>query len=86
MFDLLRRRAAAVHPGSEVLPWMTVGGTDAAFFRRRGIPAYGAGMFSAEVPLEEFQSRFHGHDERIDLRSLGLSTQLWIDLVDGLAG
>ncbi len=86
LFDLLRRRAAAVHPGSEVLPWMTVGGTDASFFRRRGVPAYGAGMFSAEVPLEEFQSRFHGHDERIDLRSLGLSTQLWIDLVDGLAG
>ena len=86
MFDLLRRRAAAVHPGSEVLPWMTVGGTDAAFFRRRGIPAYGAGMFSAQVPLGEFQSRFHGHDERIDLRSLGLSTHLWIDLVDGLAG
>ncbi len=84
MFDLLRRRAAAVHPGSEVLPWMTVGGTDAAFFRRRGVPAYGAGMFSTEVPLQEFQSRFHGHDERIDLRSLGLSTQLWIDLVDGL--
>ncbi len=85
MFDLLRRRAAAVHPGSEVLPWMTVGGTDAAFFRRRGVPAYGAGMYSAEVPLEEFQSRYHGHDERIDLASLGLSTQLWIDLVDGIA-
>jgi acetylornithine deacetylase/succinyl-diaminopimelate desuccinylase-like protein len=84
LFELLRRRAQAVHPGSEVLPWMTVGGTDAAFFRRRGVPSYGAGMYSAEVPLETFQSRYHGHDERIDVGSLALSTQLWLDLVDGL--
>ncbi|MFU8840570.1 MAG: M20/M25/M40 family metallo-hydrolase [Nitriliruptoraceae bacterium] len=86
LFHLLRRRAAAVHPDREVLPWMTVGGTDAAFFRRRGIPSYGAGMYSTAVPLEEFQSRYHGHDERIDLASLALTTQLWIDLVDGLGG
>lgn len=86
VFDLLRRRAAAVHPGREVLPWMTVGGTDAAFFRRRGVPAYGAGMYSTAVPLEEFQSRYHGHDERIDLASLALTTQLWLDVVDGLGG
>jgi acetylornithine deacetylase/succinyl-diaminopimelate desuccinylase-like protein len=84
MFDLLRRRAAAVHPDAEVIPWMIVGGTDAAFFRERGIPSYGAGMFSANVSLPEFSSRFHGHDERIDLDSLGLSAQLWIDLADGL--
>jgi len=85
MFDLLRRRAAAAHPGSEVLPWMTVGGTDAAFFRRRGVPSYGAGMYSSAISLQTFQDRFHGHDERIDVTSLGLSTQLWLDLVDGLA-
>ncbi len=84
MFDLLRRRAAAVHPDAEVIPWMIVGGTDAAFFRERGIPSYGAGMFSANVSLQDFSSRFHGHDERIDLDSLGLSAQLWIDLADGL--
>lgn len=84
LFELLRRRAAAIHPGAELLPWMTVGGTDAAFFRRRGVPSYGAGMFSADLTLETFQSRYHGHDERIDLTSLALSTQLWIDLVDGL--
>jgi acetylornithine deacetylase/succinyl-diaminopimelate desuccinylase-like protein len=86
MFDLLKRRAAAVHPGAEVVPWMTVGGTDAAFFRRRGVPAYGAGMFSSAMTLPLFASRFHGHDERIDPASLGLSAQLWVDVADGLAG
>jgi acetylornithine deacetylase/succinyl-diaminopimelate desuccinylase-like protein len=86
MFELLRRRAAAVHPGTEVVPWMTVGGTDASFFRMRGVPAYGAGMFSSAMTLPLFASRFHGNDERIDPASLGLSAQLWIDIADGLAG
>ena len=84
MFDLLERRARAVHPGAEVLPWTMTGGTDAAFFRARGVPCYGAGLFSTRAPLTEFRSRFHGHDERIDTDSLGLSTQLWIDVADGL--
>jgi acetylornithine deacetylase/succinyl-diaminopimelate desuccinylase-like protein len=84
MWDTLKRRAEAAHPGAEVLPWMIVGGTDAAFFRRRGVPSYGAGLFSAEASLAEFQSRFHGHDERIDVTSLGLSTQLWLDVAADL--
>jgi acetylornithine deacetylase/succinyl-diaminopimelate desuccinylase-like protein len=84
LWDLLVRRAEAVHPGAEVLPFMLTGGTDAAFFRDRGVPSYGAGMFSAKASLSEFQSRFHGHDERIDTESLGLSTQLWLDVAEGL--
>jgi acetylornithine deacetylase/succinyl-diaminopimelate desuccinylase-like protein len=86
MFDLLRRRAQAAHPGSEVLPYMIVGGTDAAFFRRRGIPSYGAGLFSRRATLPEYRARFHGDDERIDVDSLGLSAQLWLDIADGLDG
>jgi acetylornithine deacetylase/succinyl-diaminopimelate desuccinylase-like protein len=86
MFDTLRRRAEAAHPGAEVLPWMIVGGTDAAFFRRRGVPSYGAGLFSSRASLAEFQSRFHGHDERIDVDSLGLSAQLWLDVTRDLLG
>ncbi len=84
LWDLLTRRATAVHPGAEVLPFMLTGGTDAAFFRARGATAYGAGMFSARTSLADFQSRFHGHDERIDVESLGLSAQLWLDLAEGL--
>ncbi|HSK22238.1 MAG TPA: M20/M25/M40 family metallo-hydrolase [Egicoccus sp.] len=84
MWDTLKRRAEAAHPDAEVLPWMLVGGTDAAFFRDRGVPSYGAGLFSAKASLQEFQSRFHGHDERIDVDSLGLSTQLWLDVAQDL--
>jgi acetylornithine deacetylase/succinyl-diaminopimelate desuccinylase-like protein len=84
MFDVLRRRAAAAHGGAEVLPWMVTGGTDAAYFRRRGVHAYGAGLFSARASLTEYRSRFHGDDERVDVDSLGLSAHLWIDVAEAL--
>ncbi|MEX1178558.1 MAG: M20/M25/M40 family metallo-hydrolase [Nitriliruptor sp.] len=84
LWDVLTRRAEAVHPGSEVLPFMLTGGTDAAFFRAKGATAYGAGMFSERASLAEFQARFHGHDERIDTESLGLSAELWIHVAEAL--
>lgn len=84
MFDLLRERASAAHAGAEVLPWMVVGGTDAAFFRRRGVPSYGAGLFSSRASLTEYRARFHGDDERVDVDSLGLSAGLWLDVAAGL--
>ena len=43
-----------------------------------------AGLLSPEVPLAEFMNRFHGHNERIDIESLKLTTQLWLDVLDRL--
>ena len=59
---------------------MTSGGTDATFFRDKGAIAYGFGLFSRNVTYQDFASRFHGHDERIDVASLGLTTACWLDL------
>lgn len=67
-------------PGSTVQPSITVGGTDARFFRQIGATAYGAGLFSPAVTYETFSERFHGHDERVDVESLALNTQLWIEV------
>lgn len=72
------------YPGATVLPSMVTGGTDARFFRRRGIPAYGAGLLSSKVSMGEFLNRFHGHNERIDVESLRLTTKLWLDVCDRL--
>ena len=85
MWDLLVDLAGRAHPHAEVLPTMTVGGTDASFFRERGIPAYGAGLFSARSTYQEFAQRFHGHDERVDVESLGLSTRLWLEVARRIA-
>ena len=80
MWDTLGSIINDAHPGAPLQPGMIVGATDSRFFRERGAVAYGAGLFSPSVTLETFAKRFHGHDERVDIESLGLSTQLWIDV------
>lgn len=77
---VLRHLATQVYPDATVLPRLTAGGTDATFFRAAGAVAYGFGMLSPEVTYEQFSARFHGNDERIDVESLALSTQCWLDL------
>ena len=49
----------------------------APLFRELGAISYGAGLFSPTVDAAEFGRRFHGHDERVDVESLRLTTELW---------
>ena len=71
-------------PGSVVQPSLTTGGTDARFFRQIGATAYGAGLYSPSVTYETSSARFHGHDERVDVESLVLNTQFWIEVSKAL--
>ena len=75
--DTLRRVATALVPGSRVVPMMTSGGTDAKFFRWKGIPSYGFGLHSPRTPHTEYPLMFHGHNERVDVESLRLSAEMW---------
>jgi acetylornithine deacetylase/succinyl-diaminopimelate desuccinylase-like protein len=77
LWDSLSRVTQQWYPGSETVPFLTVGATDARFFRRADKVAYGFGLFSENLSFEDFGRMFHGDDERIDTRSLGLSTQMW---------
>ncbi len=54
-----------------------VGFTDSRVFRELGAISYGAGLFSPSLDPGEFSLRFHGHDERVDVESLRLTTELW---------
>ena len=65
------------YPDCELVPGMIVGLTDARFFRDRGTVAYGAGLMSDALSGADFASRFHGHNERIDLRSIELTTDFF---------
>jgi acetylornithine deacetylase/succinyl-diaminopimelate desuccinylase-like protein len=84
--DALQRATSRVYPNATLLPRMTAGGTDATFFRGKGSIAYGFGLLSRQVTYEDFATRFHGHDERIDVESLALTTQCWIDLCQDVLG
>ena len=67
-----------------LIPFLTVGATDARFFRRLGVPCYGFGLFSEHLTFDDFSAMFHGDDERVDLESLRLSTELWHALAHDL--
>lgn len=64
-------------PGAETVPFIVMGATDARFFRRKGVTAYGYGLFSEAIPFDEFAAMFHGRNERIDQVSLRLMIDLW---------
>jgi acetylornithine deacetylase/succinyl-diaminopimelate desuccinylase-like protein len=84
--DSLRRVAQRVYPDATLLPRVTPGATDAAFFREMGAVAYGFGLLSRSITAEDFSARFHGNDERIDVESLRLTTEAWLALCEDVAG
>jgi acetylornithine deacetylase/succinyl-diaminopimelate desuccinylase-like protein len=87
LWDSLGRVTQAFYEGSKIVPFMTVGATDARFFRRIGTTSYGFGLFSTALSFEDYGSMFHGDDERVDVESLELSTDMWEalarDLLEG---
>jgi acetylornithine deacetylase/succinyl-diaminopimelate desuccinylase-like protein len=86
LWDVLTKQTQVAYPGADLLPGMMVGGTDARFYREKGSVAFGAALFSPDVTFESFGQRFHGNDERIDLASLGLSTEFWYGIAKELVG
>ncbi len=86
LWDSLSRVAQSFYPGSTNVPYLTVGATDARFFRQLGVTAYGFGLFSEQMSFEDYGSMFHGDDERVDVDSLRLSTDLWHAVAHDLLG
>lgn len=77
LWDTLSRVTQQWYAGSETVPYLTVGATDARFFRWNEVVGYGFGLFSTNMSFEDFGAMFHGDDERVDIDSLVLSTELW---------
>lgn len=81
LWDQLAKAVKRPFPNSRLSPGMSVGFTDARIYREMGAVAYGAGLLSPTVTAGDFGSRFHGNDERIDVESLELCTQFWLDII-----
>lgn len=63
--------AAEEHLGSRALaPTLTPVTTDARFFRERGVPSYGVGLFDDTITFAEMLGMFHGADERVSEESI----------------
>jgi acetylornithine deacetylase/succinyl-diaminopimelate desuccinylase-like protein len=77
LWDALQRAVNVPFPDARLSPQFSVGFTDSRVFRELGAISYGAGLFSPGLDPGEFALRFHGHDERVDIESLRLTTELW---------
>jgi len=86
LWDAIGRAVNTPFPSARLTPQMVVGFTDARIYREMGAIAYGAGLFSPSLDAADFGSRFHGHNERIDVESLALTTRLWHDVAVDLLG
>ncbi|MEO5706404.1 MAG: M20/M25/M40 family metallo-hydrolase [Alteraurantiacibacter sp.] len=64
-----------------VIPELSTGATDGSFTRNVGIPTYGVGAI-AEDPAD---TRIHGKDERIAIRSFNTALAYWYDLTKSAA-
>ncbi len=84
LWDSVQKAVERPFPGTRLSPSLAVGFTDARVFRDLGAVAYGAGLMSPDLSAGDFSKRFHGHDERIDLESLRLTTDFWIDVARDL--
>jgi acetylornithine deacetylase/succinyl-diaminopimelate desuccinylase-like protein len=80
LWDALERVSRVFYPGARTVPFLTAGATDARYYRLLGSVAYGFGLHSRAIGFEDYGMMFHGIDERVDVESLRLSTEMWIAL------
>ena len=86
LWDALQRTTERFYPGGRILPYLSVGATDARYTRALGATSYGFGLHSRAISFEQYGAMFHGIDEHVDVESLHLSTELWIDLARDVLG
>jgi acetylornithine deacetylase/succinyl-diaminopimelate desuccinylase-like protein len=86
LWDSMQRAASVAYPDSRLIPMMMAGATDARFFRRAGSVAYGFGLFSTKLSIEDLATMGHGDNERVDVESLRLVTDLWLNLAGDFLG
>ncbi len=86
LWDVLQRHADRLVPGAVNVPYLIPGSTDSRHLRKLGATCYGYGAYSDRIGFGEFMGMFHGDDERIDVESLRLSTELWLGVARDLLG
>jgi len=74
--------SAEFFPGAVVLPTMSAGATDGSYLRNAGIPTYGHSGLANDIG----ESRAHGRDERVLVKSFFTGNEYLYRLVKLLAG
>jgi acetylornithine deacetylase/succinyl-diaminopimelate desuccinylase-like protein len=83
LFRAIESACADFAPNAVVAPSICVGGTDACYFRERGVPSYG--LVPCLFDAEDLKG-YHGIDERLSVDNLRLGTQIIFDTTLRVAG
>ena len=78
----ITKLSAEFWPGAVVLPVMSAGATDGSHLRNAGIPTYGHSGMASDIA----ESRAHGRDERVPVKSFFQGDEYLYRLVKVLAG
>jgi acetylornithine deacetylase/succinyl-diaminopimelate desuccinylase-like protein len=78
LFSIIQKTVRNIIPKAVIVPYLSPGGTDSRYFRKRGITAYG--FFPIILSEDELQ-RMHGIDERISLKNLEQGTRILYETV-----
>jgi acetylornithine deacetylase/succinyl-diaminopimelate desuccinylase-like protein len=78
----ITKLSADFWPGAVVLPTMSSGATDGSYLRNAGIPTYGHSGLASDVT----ESRAHGRDERVAVKSFFDGNEYLYRLVKAFAG
>jgi len=82
VFSAIKQVTEQMWPGIPVIPSMSTGATDGSFLRNIGIPTYG----TSGVAMDVDESRAHGKDERVGIKSFYDGQEYLYRLVKALAG
>jgi acetylornithine deacetylase/succinyl-diaminopimelate desuccinylase-like protein len=78
----ITKLSAEFWPGAVVVPTMSAGATDGSYLRNAGIPTYGHSGMAGDIN----ESRAHGRDERVLVKSFFDGDEYLYRLVKALAG
>jgi acetylornithine deacetylase/succinyl-diaminopimelate desuccinylase-like protein len=81
LYAAIEAIAAQSDPPAHVVPSVTIGFTDAHYFRDVGVTSYG---FTPRAMRREDSSGIHGHDERANVGSLAMAVTTLIEILEEL--
>jgi len=78
--NAMEKAIAKELPLTNMVPLIAMGATDGRFLREKNFDTYGFSLYDPELPLSHFISLAHGVNERISLKTVKLSTNVYYNL------
>lgn len=86
LWDAIGDSVETMEGHRRLLPMTMNVATDARYWRARGTVAYGVGIYDGQMDFSEMLALFHGHDERVSVESVNLTTRLYQEVLGRFLG